>query len=228
MIKSGSTRKYMLYAIGEIALVVIGILIALQINNWNQNNKDSTLLDQYYTNILADLQQTLDFMDRAIYLEGLFSEKANKSLAELKQPEDSINLDSLELWLTQMVGTVTFRIIDDSFESIKSSGHLSLIKDPELKNELTRYYGEIKRVEKMIDKNNAWLELTFGDYIRNNEVGFYYDRSGTLKNDHLKLPRESYRLSKQLNTKASNRHFKALRNMKKKTEELIISIQSVQ
>tara|TARA_Y100000385_G_C13099534_1_gene643585 strand:- start:2936 stop:3121 length:186 start_codon:yes stop_codon:yes gene_type:complete len=40
LIDSGSSRKYLLYAIGEIALVVIGILIALQINNWNESRKD--------------------------------------------------------------------------------------------------------------------------------------------------------------------------------------------
>ena len=39
MIDSGSTRKYLLYAIGEIVLVVVGILIALSINNWNQEQK---------------------------------------------------------------------------------------------------------------------------------------------------------------------------------------------
>jgi hypothetical protein len=40
LIESGSLRKYLLYAIGEVALVVIGILIALQINNWNEWRKD--------------------------------------------------------------------------------------------------------------------------------------------------------------------------------------------
>ena len=40
LIESGSTRKYLLYAIGEIALIVIGILIALQINNWNEFRKE--------------------------------------------------------------------------------------------------------------------------------------------------------------------------------------------
>ena len=40
LIDSGGARKYLLYAIGEITLVVIGILIALQINNWNQNRLD--------------------------------------------------------------------------------------------------------------------------------------------------------------------------------------------
>lgn len=40
LIESGSLRKYFFYAIGEIAMVVIGILIALQINNWNEWKKD--------------------------------------------------------------------------------------------------------------------------------------------------------------------------------------------
>ena len=39
LINSGATRKYLLYAVGEIALVVIGILIALQVNNLNENRK---------------------------------------------------------------------------------------------------------------------------------------------------------------------------------------------
>ena len=39
MIKENKTAKYFKYAIGEIILVVIGILIALAINNWNEENK---------------------------------------------------------------------------------------------------------------------------------------------------------------------------------------------
>ena len=52
MLGSGATGKYLLYAIGEIALVVIGIVIALQINNWNEWRKDrimeSALLSQLH------------------------------------------------------------------------------------------------------------------------------------------------------------------------------------
>jgi hypothetical protein len=41
LINTGATRKYLLYAVGEIALVMIGILLALQVNNWNEGNKES-------------------------------------------------------------------------------------------------------------------------------------------------------------------------------------------
>ncbi|MFT7066002.1 MAG: hypothetical protein ACJAUO_001580, partial [Sediminicola sp.] len=43
MLTENKFSKYLLYAIGEIILVVIGILIALSINNWNENRKESNL-----------------------------------------------------------------------------------------------------------------------------------------------------------------------------------------
>ena len=52
------TGKYFKYAIGEIILVVIGILIALQINNWNENRKAQKQETQIYTEIKSDLLQT--------------------------------------------------------------------------------------------------------------------------------------------------------------------------
>ncbi|WP_424120108.1 DUF6090 family protein, partial [Robiginitalea sp.] len=51
-----NTGKYFKYAIGEIILVVIGILIALQINNWNENRKAIEREHALYQNILIDLE----------------------------------------------------------------------------------------------------------------------------------------------------------------------------
>ncbi len=56
LIESGSTRRYLLYAIGEIALVVIGILIALQINTWNEQRKKRITERE----ILIGLQENLE------------------------------------------------------------------------------------------------------------------------------------------------------------------------
>ena len=54
LLGSGATSKYLLYAIGEVALVVVGILIALQINNWNEGKKESLLEQQYLVRISND------------------------------------------------------------------------------------------------------------------------------------------------------------------------------
>ena len=48
---SGTIRKYLIYAIGEIALVVIGILIALQINNWNESRKSQESRKKNFNNL---------------------------------------------------------------------------------------------------------------------------------------------------------------------------------
>ena len=57
------TSKYFKYAIGEIALVVIGILIASQINNWNENNKAKI----YEKNVLKEIHKTLN--DDLVFLD---------------------------------------------------------------------------------------------------------------------------------------------------------------
>ncbi len=55
LLSKGKTGKYLKYAIGEIVLVVIGILIALQINNANENRKINETKKEYYRQILLDL-----------------------------------------------------------------------------------------------------------------------------------------------------------------------------
>ncbi|RLD29784.1 MAG: hypothetical protein DRI75_02020 [Bacteroidetes bacterium] len=59
LLNRGKTGKYLKYAIGEIVLLVIGILIALQINNWNEHRKNRILELTYLDNIKADLNLNL-------------------------------------------------------------------------------------------------------------------------------------------------------------------------
>lgn len=56
LLNEGKTSRYLKYAIGEIVLVVIGILIALQINNWNEDRKENLNLRAIYSNLLFDLK----------------------------------------------------------------------------------------------------------------------------------------------------------------------------
>lgn len=78
---SGNIKKYILYAFGEIILVVIGILIALSINNWNEGRKENK--EQAY--LLTHLQQ--EFINDSINLQNLIRLSAIKADAgkELKE-----------------------------------------------------------------------------------------------------------------------------------------------
>ncbi|MCK0178015.1 DUF6090 family protein [Flavobacteriaceae bacterium S0862] len=53
LLMENKTGKYFKYAIGEILLVVIGILIALQINNWNENQKDRIIEKEMLTELIT-------------------------------------------------------------------------------------------------------------------------------------------------------------------------------
>ena len=64
--EKNKTGKYLKYAIGEIVLVVIGILIALQINNWNENRKLENRRQEYYSQLLDDLNNDIIFAQNTI------------------------------------------------------------------------------------------------------------------------------------------------------------------
>ena len=63
LIESGSVRSYLLYAIGEIALVVLGILIALQINNWNEWRKDRILEKETLREIAENIEFNIEVFE---------------------------------------------------------------------------------------------------------------------------------------------------------------------
>ena len=94
LIESGSTRKYLLYGMGEIALVVIGILIALQINNWNEGRKAK----DFEREILRDINDGLE-MNIWQLKSGIRScnSAANSCDVVLQYLDDEINYhDSLQ------------------------------------------------------------------------------------------------------------------------------------
>ena len=66
LLSEGKTGKYLKYALGEIILVVIGILIALSINNWNQERQQKKVLNNIYATIKADLKQDIVNIDKIV------------------------------------------------------------------------------------------------------------------------------------------------------------------
>ena len=93
LIESGSVRKYLLYSIGEIALVVIGILIALQINNWNEEVRRQEAIRVYLANLIEDIENDIKALKRAqdfnnFKYHGLQHMLALSGIEKLSLPED--------------------------------------------------------------------------------------------------------------------------------------------
>lgn len=151
--ETGKTAKYLKYAIGEIILVVIGILIALQINTWNQNKKDKKLEQQYYCRLLEDVKQDRRNYDNQLSLLWEKISANNVLIQRLQNRNSSLDsiapliLESIKYTIQDMTATT------DAFEDIKSSGNLNIIKDLEVKSTLTSYYSTMLSTNSVMESN---------------------------------------------------------------------------
>ena len=171
--------KYARYAIGEIVLVVIGILIALQINNWNNNRLEI----KEEKNLLADLQS--EFKKNDSLLENYDIIRIDKVL---KSHKILINygLKSRQIPKTENIDSILFRamahptwnpslmVLDD----LKNSGRLSKIKNEKLKQHLYNWYSfYTDYLEDIKGSEKAHGDLNF--YSINK--GYYYTSAKNYK-----------------------------------------------
>lgn len=141
------TGKYLKYAIGEIILVVIGILIALQINNWNEENKKKALMITNIKSIAEDIESDI-----------LTIEKTNSSLHQqivaanyiipILESENRIITDSLKFILdfNLLTGTQIISERSNTWSYLNSSGILSEFPDTKLLALLQDYYKNYNEV----------------------------------------------------------------------------------
>jgi hypothetical protein len=152
---------YLRYAVGEILLVVIGILIALQVNNWNEVHKthvfENEILLQIRENLVRDKASLVEI--NKINKKALYAE--NQLLDSIKR---SSNPDSIPYWLADVARFSRFHPRTNSYEVLKSKG-LEIISNNKLRLELGKYYDD--QVNQTIQDlgdiefafNNQWLPL---------------------------------------------------------------------
>ncbi|MEH6538246.1 MAG: DUF6090 family protein [Psychroserpens sp.] len=179
LISENKVSKYLLYAIGEIVLVVIGILIALQINNWNtQKNEENELngfLRNIKKNVVSDLQvlnEIETFRDSTLAYSERYLELYKNHKIEEKAPIDEII----------GLGTIVFQdryfySNKSGFDALKNSGYLSKIQATKLEDYLNAYYFKVDRIIEQEKSLNNFIEnmqvLAYGDNSIQELLKFY-------------------------------------------------------
>ena len=134
LLSEGKTLKYFKYAIGEIVLVVIGILIALQINNWNQNRLASIEEHNIYKNLNTEFKTNKALIQEDINQNNV-GMAAGKDLMALIGADENIlkskNIDSLIFQFFES-GGVDFS--ESTVLEIIQSGKMQYIKNDNIKN----------------------------------------------------------------------------------------------
>ena len=154
--EKNKTGKYLKYAIGEMILVMIGILLALQVNNWNEKSKEDIVLKEALKQIAQDLKQD------EVVLNGFLrgdSRRVEYLLALSNGTYNTIRLDSI---MYNLDNYFFFYKSNNSYSSLKSSGLFSSFKNDNLKNNLTAYY------EQMYERLKTSSE--YGENFTNNRI----------------------------------------------------------
>ena len=150
LLEEGQLRKYFWYAIGEVFLVVIGILIALQINNWNEQRKEDNLSKDYLFGIKEDLNKDLQQIDRLILERSEIISLVNSIDTVFhrftannpgKFDELFITPDTTEI-INLFYRGFSFRSYRGSYNAMVSDGKTSIVKNRELLDQIQEIYDE--------------------------------------------------------------------------------------
>jgi len=173
-------RNYILYALGEIILVVLGILIALQINNWNNQEK----LEAKELAYLKDIRENLlhDYENLETYL---IYNKLKIALLDSSIVLVASNQPVVEVARTmnrRMPELTTYRYFyprRTAFDNMVNAENIALIRDEELRERLTEYYFDkalINTTQERAKKMNRTFTDYLGPFILNKEtLGQFYE-----------------------------------------------------
>ncbi|MBC2846385.1 DUF6090 family protein [Winogradskyella flava] len=161
LMNENKTGKYFKYAIGEILLVVIGILIALQINNWNENRINSNKETAILANIHKEFQQNRKQLDSVVFghrRSHTNSAKIIKLFPIKSKPKPAV-LDSLGFQLFWSYGGITFNPSQTSINALASTSSFDIIKNETLRDLLISWNDLITDYQEE--------ELRSRDYVTN-------------------------------------------------------------
>ena len=150
--------RYLKYAIGEIVLVVIGILIALQINNWNENRKFKSLKKVYIERLIDDIKQ--DTTQISILIEETM--KKQKIIEKVINGLDiGINNESLKSYIIDYLNSGwnmnDFTPSSNTYSDLSQTGNMNVFRNTYLTDRIKQYYILIEDGDKSQNINKDWI-----------------------------------------------------------------------
>ncbi|WP_235299482.1 DUF6090 family protein [Portibacter marinus] len=139
-LSEGRTKRYLTYAIGEIVLVVVGILIALQINNWNGHRREREMEEKYLSSLHTEFSINLEKVNTSIREATDILQDVNRLLVLFdKSVLDTVTTDSVDVMLQFLGQIATYEPSRGVLNDIISSGNLNLITSQELRQRLASF-----------------------------------------------------------------------------------------
>lgn len=200
--------SYFWYAMGEIALVVFGILIALQINNWNEERVEQNQIREYALSLIGDLQRDLQMLGP---VNGQIQNLIDRShaMAEYMQGKTLDSISNIDLFIySRSPSYRPFEWNRAALEQLKNSGALRQIKDQLLVRKISEYDALTKHLDQDYtnDENNireavsVMLEVVDMNYPDSMQLPEVWDDN----TDSPQLPPDFRESAKYLELKATD------------------------
>ena len=157
LMKKNKTGKYLKYAIGEIILVMIGILLALQVNNWNESKKDQKQEKIYLNNLQEDLKGIIEAYNTANLVESLTLKQSKDILKHYELNNGFYNMDSIFPKINDL--TVRWNVTPTPTTLIEmiNSGQTKLIRNTTLRKDLIAFNEQLNLWSANTVNNNTNL-----------------------------------------------------------------------
>ena len=183
LLNEGKTTKYFKYAIGEIILVVIGILIALQINNWNSLQNDRDIEQSALKNLKTEFEENLE----QLRIDNELNQASLDAAYSLLQSERiTYQINRIDSLLGTALNYATFEAGTGVFDEAISSGKMRLIQNDSLKTLLSKWKGKLKEVgeDEIIRRDHIIHNASplFRKYIPFRNFDRAYDRKDYMRN----------------------------------------------
>ena len=171
LISESKISKYFIYAFGEIILVVIGILIALQVNSWNENKKNRQTEQSYLKGIITNLDEDIIELNSLLKTDSARFDAYTHILRPFN--DGAFNIYSIDFIRDIGVAQLTHGFDGNSivFEDMKSSGRINFVRSDVLRFALLEYYNESKNVVASHKNTNATInQLKDEAFITNLDI----------------------------------------------------------
>ncbi|GAA4809095.1 DUF6090 family protein [Litoribaculum gwangyangense] len=173
LLSEGKTGKYLKYALGEIILVVIGILIALQLNDWNDSRKQLKLENEYYCRLLDDAKLDNEQITNLLALAENRLKASNQSVRLLLQDNVIKAEVGMQISLATKAIFSDFEPNNSAYEDLKSGANLNIISDKSIITALSRYFNKVKELKSIIminGKHAVDISFSHNDYFANGSI----------------------------------------------------------
>ena len=173
--------------------MVIGILIALQVNNWNEGRRDRQKAIEFHQRMIDDLELIIETSSREVDRASEVTESLMKSveILELRQDDDSTR-EVLDYALQNYFQMVRLNTELSSYEEMKSSGQIGLINSTDLRKKISGYVKYHKSIGKIFDQLATEVNESkiFNRYVTNRVATEWEDNTISYNFDDLATDRE--------------------------------------